>query len=313
MKINCNIYINYIKMNRGAIIGERCCYVIIIILIGCVISLITFCSIYVNYSVSQTEYAVGYDTYNMKFTKIYDQGKYTIKVGEEMIKIKRTLQDFNNDIKCLTKDKILIDLSVLLQYQYKKEYLIDKILEEFSSLKNFNNFLFDRITSTIIGSCLYFDTNEYYSNRTLVDNYIYNNLKTNINGYNLGVDIDYFQLINIQFPSEITNIIINKQNVNQLSLTAINERTTKLTNANTAQLEMQRRADILIINANTNANITLNQAMINSHTQEILWNNRIYTYTHANNVFKFNTSELIDYIQSNLISKSENLFSNMNF
>lgn len=301
------------KITISEFYSNVCIWIACILLFGGIITMISLLAMYVSYPVKQSVYAIGYDTYNMEFTKIYEQGKYPIRVGEEMIIIERTLQDFNRDLTCITKDKILIELSVGLQYQYQKEDLIDKILKEFSSIDNFNNFLFDRITSSIIDSCLAYDVEEYYTKRSLIDRHIYDSLIVNVNNYDLGATIGFFQLINIQFPVEISNAITQKQNIEQEALTATNERASKLTEVNTKKLEMERQADIQIINANTASNVTLNQAQANFQIQQVLWENRAFAYLHANKVLGLNSTELIEYIQSDLISKSNNLLTNLNF
>jgi regulator of protease activity HflC (stomatin/prohibitin superfamily) len=288
-------------------------YLFGIVIFGGIITMISLLSLYVSYPVEQSEYAVGYDTYNMKFTKIYTQGKYPIKVGEKMYIIKRTLQDIDKKLICMTKDKILINLSIEIQYKYNKEDLIEKILKKFSSIGYFNIFLFDRITSSVINSCLEYNAEEYYTDRSIIDKKMYNDLINNINNYYLGVDIEFFQLINIKFPQKISKSITKKQNIEQQSLTAQNDRASLITEANTILLEMKKQADILIINANNNANITLNNAFINSQIQQVLWNNRAYTYLHSNDVLELNSTDLIDYIQSSLISKSNSLLSNFKF
>lgn len=300
-------------MKRSEFYGYVCFWIIGILSLSGITTMITLLAMYVSYPVAQSEYAVGYDTYNMKFTKIYEQGKYPIRVGEEMIIIERTLQDFNRDLTCMTKDKILIGLSIGLQYQYQRDDLIDKILKEFSSVNNFETFLFDRITSSIINSCLAYDAEEYYTKRSSIDRHMYNRLIIDINNYDLGATIGFFQLINIQYPVQISNAISQKQNIEQEALTITNERASKLTEANTKKLEMERKADIQIINANIASNITLNQAQANFQIQQVLWDNRAYAYSHAKDVLGLNSTELIDYIQSDLISKSDNLLTNLNF
>lgn len=300
-------------MKRIDVLRNICFIFGIVLFAGSIITMISLLSLYVSYQVEQSEYAVGYDTYNMEFTKIYEQGKYPIRVGEKMIIIKRTLQDFNEDLTCMTKDKILLNLTIGLQYQYQKDDLVDKILKEFSSIDNFNGFLFDRITSSIIDSCLEYNAEQYYTERSAIDRHIYNGLISDINDHNLGVSIGFFQLINIKYPSEISNAIAEKQNIEQESLTAKNERASKLTDANTELLEMQRQADIQIINAYASANITLNQATTNSQIQQILWKNRAYAYLHANEILGLNSTGLVEYIQTDLISKSSNLLTNLNF
>lgn len=300
-------------MKRLDFYNNKCIFLGYMLLFGGIITMISLMALYISYPVEQSEYAVGYDTYNMKFTKIYEQGKYPIKVGEEMIIIQRTLQDFNEDLTCITNDKILINLNIGLQYQYHRDDLIQKILKEFSSVKNFDRFLFDKMISSIMNSCLAFEAEKYYTERSAIDKHMYNDLVTDINNSNLGASVSFFQLINIQFPQSISDAIIEKQNVDQEALTSQNDRASKLTEANTKKLEIQRQAEIEIINAYSIANITQNQAVSNSQIQQILWNNRAYTYAHASNIFGLNSTQLIDYIQTDLISKSTTLLSNLNF
>ena len=50
---------------------------IYLVVFSAIITMICLLALYVNYPVEQTEYAVGYDTYNMEFTKIYEQGRTT--------------------------------------------------------------------------------------------------------------------------------------------------------------------------------------------------------------------------------------------
>lgn len=298
-------------MNKGEFYKGILYWIFWILLFGGVITMISLLSLYVNVPVKQTEYAVGYDTYNMKFTKIYDQGKYTIKVGENLIKIRRTLQDYNKVITCMTSDKILIDLEIGIQYLYQASDLIPKILREFGSVGSYDSFLSDRITSSVLNSCLKYESEQYYMERSTIDNHIYSNLIVDINDKKIGVNVEFYQLINIRFPIEISNAISQKQNIEQEALTAQNNRNTLLTEEKTKYYEAERQANILIINANNQANITLNQAHMNSQAQTILWTNRAYAYEHVKETLGLNSSLLIDYIQTDLISKSSNLYSNL--
>ena len=299
-------------MKRSAYFLGCCGIFGIIILVGGIITMISLLALYINYSVEQDEYAVGYDTYNMKWTKIYNQGRYPIKVGENMIKIKRTLQEFSKDISCLTKDKILLDINIALQYQYEKDKLIPVILEQFSSIDNYKQFLFDRITSSIMNSCLSYDAEQYYTDRSAVDAHMYSQLIHDINYNNIGANVEFLQLVNIQFPVQISTAITQKQNIDQEALTVMNDRSTLLTNANTELLETIRTSNILLINANNTANIILNQAETNAEIQNMLWTKRAYGYEHASGKLGLNSSQIIDYIESDIIQKSDKFYTNLN-
>lgn len=274
--------------------------------------MISLLALYINYPVEQDEYAVGYDTYNMKWTQIYGQGRYPIKVGEKMIKIKRTLQEYSKEINCLTKDKILVDISVALQYQYEKDNLIPIILEQFTSIENYDQFLFDRITSSIMNSCLAYNAEQYYTDRSLVDSHMYDQLIEDINQKNIGSKVEFLQLVNIKFPQQVSYAITQKQNIDQEALTTLNDRNTLLTNANTDLLETVRKSNILLINANNTANIILNQAETTAKIQETLWDNRAFGYKHASRKLGLNSSQIIDYIEADIIQKSDKFYTSLN-
>ena len=299
-------------MKRSTYFANVCIVFGIIMLLGGIITMISLLALYINYPVEQDEYAVGYDTYNMKWTKIYNQGRYPIRVGENMIKIKRTLQEFSKDISCLTKDKILLDINIALQYQYEKDKLIPVILEQFSSIDNYKQFLFDRITSSIMNSCLAYDAEQYYTDRSAVDAHMYSQLIHDINYNNIGANVEFLQLVNIQFPVQISTAITQKQNIDQEALTVMNDRSTLLTNANTELLETVRKSNILLINANNTANIILNQAETNAEIQNMLWSKRAYGYEHASGKLGLNSSQIIDYIESDIIQKSDKFYTNLN-
>ena len=300
------------RTKRSKYLINICLIFSLIVVVGGVVTFITILAMYSNYSVEQSEYAIGYDTYNMKFTKIYDQGRYFVKVGEKMIKIKRTLQEYSKDINCLTADKILVDITVTLQYQYEKDSLIPIILKKFSSIDNYNEFLFDRITSSIMDSCLAYDAEQYYTDRSLVDSHMYKQLVIDINDKDIGSTIEFLQLVNIKFPTEITDAITQKQNIDQEALTTLNDRNTQLTNSNTDLLETVRKANILIINANNTANIIINQAKTTAQTQTTLWNERSYGYSYAGKILGLNSTQIIEYIESDIIQKSNKLYTGLN-
>ena len=78
-------------------------------------------------------------------------------------------------------------------------------------------------------------------------------------------------------------------------------------------LDQKKKTNEQIINANIASNVTLNQAQANFQIQQVLWDNRAFAYSHAKDILGLNSTELIDYIQSDLISKSDNLLTNLNF
>ena len=248
----------------------------------------------------------------MEFTKIYTQGKYTIGVGEELIRFQRTLQDFKDNIECLTNDKVLIGIDFSLQYEYNKESLIPIILKKFKSDEKYKNFISNLMISSIMNTCLSFTAEQYYVERSIIDKKMSNNLLKNINDNDLGLDIQNFQLINIKFPSNFSYVIQQKQNIQQYILTATNNRQSDITNANTILLQADRTAKISIINANNTALININKATTDANIQNELWIQRTYAYSNIVKSLGLNTSQLIDYIKSDIMRNSNNLITSNN-
>ena len=270
----------------------------LIIAVGCVLLAIVIPAIIVNHEVKQDQYAVGYNTYEMDFTEVYDQGLHTLEVGEELIFFKRTLQDFKTDLTCLSSDRVELDLSISLQYELIEDDLIRVILRQFGSNGVHNNFLVGRILSSISESCLKFTAEDYFNIRETINDEMLANLMSNINDEDLGTLVQFFQLVNIQFPTEFSDLIEEKQRVEQTGDTELNNRQSVLTDANTALLEAQVAADITLLNANNTATINLNRATTEANSQKALWDGRAFAYGDAASTLGFNSTDMILYIQS---------------
>jgi regulator of protease activity HflC (stomatin/prohibitin superfamily) len=273
-----------------------------------VILAITLMALTVDKVVEQNEYAVGYNTYTMEFTKVYEQGKHTIAVGEDWIILQRTLREFKDEIQCLSKDKVLLDISVSIQYQYVEDDLINIIMRDYGGEKNYKKMIHNRAISSIMESCLLFNAEQYYIERSSIDAAMYNTLYNKINEKDIGTTIEFLQLTNIAFPDDFNTVIEEKQNIEQTSLTALNDRASIITQANTEYLEALREADVNIINANKTANIIINKAETEATSQEKLWSDRAFGYTHALSLLNFNSTDIIKYIEYDNVRGSTTLY-----
>lgn len=294
-------------ITKGEYNKSACCSLFTIITFGGGILLLIILLALTVKDVEQTEYAVGYDNYTMKFTKIYTQGRYVTRVGEYFIKLPRTLQEYKAELTCLTKDKVLVNLDVAMQYQYDRKQLISTILKQFNGKSKYNTFIKNRATSSILDTCLKYEAEEYYTKRGAIDIAMYNELTRVINDNNIGANVEFFQLVNIEFPTTFATAITTKQIVQQEALTATNNRQSILTNAQTGLYEAQRKASIILINANNTAMITLNKAYADAEAQGELWDKRAYAYNFTSYIFNLNATEIIDYIESDNVKKSSTL------
>lgn len=300
------------NLTKGEYIRNLCCGTLAFLTIfGGILLLIVLLALTVK-DVEQTDYAVGYDNYTMTFTKIYTQGRYVTKVGEYFIVLPRTLQEYKAELTCLTKDKVLVNLDVAMQYQYDRTRLIDTILKQFNGKSKYNTFITNRATSSILDTCLKYEAEEYYTKRGAIDIAMYNELITVINDNNIGANVEFFQLVNIEFPVDFATAITTKQIVQQEALTATNNRQSILTNAETNLKEAERTASITLINANNTANININKANADASAQNELWEKRTYAYNYTAYLLNLNASEMIDYIESDNVKKSTKLVTSIN-
>ena len=276
---------------------------------GLFLLLVCMLSLYTLQSVAQSEYAVEYNTYTCRFGKILTQGKYTTTVGTELIRFQRILQDLNlGTLTCLTQDKVLVELEINMQIQYEKDALIPIILKQFGADAAFADFLSSLATSSILNTCLEFNTEDYYLKRADIDLTMGSNINQVINISTVGTSLVFFQLINIEFPAPYAALILQKQTSQQLETTLSNNRQSQITNAETALFVANNTANIKIINAKQQAATVLNQAYTTQAVVNAFWLNRANSYAAIMNNFNYNNvSQLVDYINSETMRGSGKL------
>ena len=81
------------------------------------------------------------------------------------------------------------------------------VLKQFSTPEDHIHFLQYIASSVIISSCLNFTAEQYYSERSNVDETIFQNLKNEINSQEFGASIEYFQLVTITLPDTLIEVI----------------------------------------------------------------------------------------------------------
>lgn len=119
--------------------------------------------------------------------------------------------------------------------------------------------------------------------------------------------IENFQLVNIKFPTRFSDVINVKQNTDQSRLTALNNRNSVLTNANTNLLQAQTRARTILNNANNTAMINLNKAQELVNIENFLWETRLDLYAKVKNDMNLTPSQVVEYIHNDLIHKKKDL------
>lgn len=279
------------------------------LIIGVIVMFVTLLSVTVNRKVTQNEYVVKYNRYTCKFEDILETGKYTTSVNVEFIRLPRTYQYLNlGNLVCMSSDKVEVTLDVSMQISYQKESLIPIILKQFNNNDNYLSFLTSLAKSSILNTCAVYSAEQYYSERSKIDIQMTDNVKGVING-TVGSVVQLFQLKNILFPTNYSDVILQKQTTQQLQTTYTNDRENQITIANTNYYVANNTAEIMLINAKQQAQTILNQANTTKEIVESFWVNRAEVYnTLLKNTFNYNISSLIDYINSETVRNTANLF-----
>ena len=263
--------------------------------------MITLLALTTNREVSQSEYVVLYDTYNREFNGVKEQGRYTTGVGVKFFPFQRTLQDLSlGKVLCLSGDKIEIELRVKVQMRLREDSLIPLVLRQFSDKDHHRDFLKHIARSTLISSCLAYDVNDYFSSRSQVDRDMFENLQKSINDQDFGADVEFFQLVTIQLPEPLVEVITVKQNIEQELITATNDRTNELIQATTDFLEAEQVAEVTLIDANNTAKIITNQAEAQEEIIRSKWFNAGEAYSSVAENLNLDEKDFVEYLSAEL-------------
>lgn len=133
---------------------------------------------------------------------------YSIGVGIKWFTFQRNLQDLGlKRLTCLSQDKINIELEVRVQIIMDKTTLKKIVLKQFGKPEYHLDFLKYMSRCVIISTCLNYTAEQYYSERSNVDQSMFENLKQHINTQPFGASIEYFQLVTITLPDTLVQVI----------------------------------------------------------------------------------------------------------
>mmetsp|Transcript_16566 Transcript_16566/g.24919 ORF Transcript_16566/g.24919 Transcript_16566/m.24919 type:complete len:298 (+) Transcript_16566:40-933(+) len=270
-----------------------------------VVLVITLLAVTVNREVGQEEIVVPYDTYSMKFYGTKEQGKYTTGVGVKWYTFKRNLRNLNvGKISCLSNDKIEMVLDVKIQIIMDKDALKRVVLKQFKNGDGHTEFLRFVARSSIISTCLNYTAEEYYSERRGIDAAMFENLQRDINDYDFGATVEFFQLETITLPDALIDVITEKQNIEQDIVTARNDRQNAIITATTALLKAEQSAHVTVIEANNTAVIVRNRALQTESIIQTEWGNRAIAYQSIVDGLDLDEEEFLEYLNSELLRQS---------
>jgi hypothetical protein len=279
--------------------------------LGCMILLVVAGVLTFNRQVGQNQYGVWINSFTQSISDVKSQGAYTIPLGSQMYLFERVLQDSGiTQINCLTADGIEAQLDITIQYQYTEDEIIDTILLQFGSNGNFQGMLTTLLTSAVQDACGQYTALQYQNERALVDQSMQNSCQWKLGNASLLAQV-LVQLKNIQLPDAYSELVAQKQTVDQSQTTALNNRITLLTQANTTLLNAQLAAQIPLIDANQTATVNLLNAYAQSNFTYQQWVERTLGLLSIKTANNLNTSGLLAYMRSQIVATSNNALLNL--
>jgi len=281
--------------------------------------------------INHEEYGIRYEGLTKKVVnQIYEEGKYVFEPQTEVFKYNKVQGTiaFQNEnlLECLSKDGIIIYASIIYQYQLRKEELF-KIFWEFGTENRLKE-LFTSVSKDSVRNVISrYEAIQFYSERSTIESEIQNQLTQDFITSNAHADITFLQLVNYEFPEELSDAIKEKQRGEQDLDTATNEREGALTQVETelliAQVDAEKRniqalteSEKIILDAETQVEIILNKAeaeanviLINGESMAIstqeLWEKRfIYYETIRDNMGMTNEEFVNNYLYSLVLNQA---------
>ena len=155
---------------------------------------------------------VQYNTFDRRFEGILEQGRHATNVGVKFYDFIRTVQTLPlSEINCLSRDKVSINLNVLVRFRLKRDELIPVIMTQFGYADLHMEFVSFLASSAIHASCTLFDVNDYFTSRSLVDNTMYLAVRDLIDNEHYAVNIELVQVSNIGLPESLVNLMTGKE------------------------------------------------------------------------------------------------------
>ena len=264
--------------------------------------------------VNHDQYGIRYNDLDKTLdSKLYEQGKYVLTPQTKMFyysKIVKTLTF--EDMVCLSQDGIYITMNIDVQYLLIKESLFD-IFWEYGKEDNLKELLIDLTHDSVRDVCGKYNATDFPDNRDGIQSDMQETLTQDFELTNTHSLVQYLQLVNYDFPDSLNDAIDAKQTAQQDIEKAENERNGALTTAETTQSVAEANAQVLLDQANGNAQIELTKAEEEKTSTEAVWQNRLDTYYTLMNDMGMTSDEFVDeYIYGILLNNGKVIYTDIN-
>ncbi len=287
----------------GIAVDRSCCLGISCALFTVIALLLTIVLVAVSIkNVAHNDLAIVVNAHSKEVdSDILEEGRHTLYPGATLHTFPRKFVTINDQISCLSKDGLHIDIRPTVQYQYIKERLMFSFRRVGNSeeLREFNR----NIAETALrDACSNFTAQQFYTSRGIVEANIATRFNELISQSKLsGGSPGFVQMDNFQLPSALLEAISESQRALEDVDIAESQRDESLILARTAQIRSAQQNAIKLIEANTDVSVILFQANQQSLARQNLWNQLGLAI--LSDITNLNISP-IDYVETVLLPKA---------
>lgn len=222
------------------------------------------------HDVDENEIALEYNIWTKKVSDPIGAGKHTLSVNPTLFRYDRRFITNDLQLRCITKDGLLVDLKVNQQYRINPDQL-KTILFEFGKQSTLDQYIDTISQDSIRDVCAQFTGEEFFSRRGEVELTMISNMTQAVIDARSHVLPGAIQLVNIVLPKEFLESIRDKQLASEAVDVAENERVQRLIEIQTKQKEAELDAKILIVNAEAKGNATKVTAQERANARLLQW------------------------------------------
>lgn len=270
---------------------------IVIVILGIIISSVK--------KLNSTELGLKYDNIAKKLsTQIDIEGLHLGPPGFSFIIFPSVFQTMEfQQINCLNKDGVIIDLDVSYQFKANAKYM-RTLVEQFKDFDGYKKVLLSSGKSAVHDSCANFTTTEFQTDRGRYQEKLREIMRDYCNS--LHCLLNDLQVNNLQRPEEFENAVKEKEAAKENIRVALNQRPRLIIQAETELDKAKKQAEIILNNANTEAKITKIKADNEAKALEYEYEKDMNVYKQVKDSQNLDNDALISYMTIRAISNSKN-------
>ncbi|KAL8588907.1 hypothetical protein ACOMHN_047019 [Nucella lapillus] len=238
--------------------------------------------------------------------EVFTEGLHLGPVGYSFIifpNVYTTLE--YDDVKCLNKDGVPIQIDVSFQFKVVLWYM-KNIVMDFKDFSGYKDVLRLSGASVIRETCSLFNTSQFQAERGNFQTTLSNILKARYG--KLHADVTDLQVNNIKRPSEYEAAIRSKERAREDIGVARNERPRLITEANTTRRAAQSDAQIIRNKAESDARVLENKAKTEASAILIQFEREAESYENivSSSGLAFSPQGFISYLSTRVLASAKN-------